>query len=355
MNSEGPIRVLVVDDSAVVRRMLSERLGRQPGIQVVGTAPGAVYAWDKLRDLKPDVITLDVEMPEMDGVSFLRVLMRDRPTPVVMVSSLTERGATITLDALEAGAVDFVTKPGLGSTADLDLLVPVIAEKVRAAAKAKLRVSAPRPPVKPAAQVGTRALATTTEKIIAIGSSTGGTEAVREILEAMPPDAPGIVIVQHMPEAFTSSWAKRCDQSSAMQVREAKNGERIVPGSALIAPGNQHLRVVRRGGYYHVALSQEPPHNHHRPSVDVLFQSVAAEVAKNAVGIILTGMGADGAVGLLEMRRAGARTIAQDEATCVVFGMPREAIALGAANEVLPLERIAERALQLISASARAA
>ncbi|MBX7101453.1 MAG: chemotaxis response regulator protein-glutamate methylesterase [Myxococcaceae bacterium] len=344
--ASDPVRVLVVDDSAVVRRMLSDRLSREPGIEVVGTAPSPVFAWDRIKELRPDALTLDVEMPEMDGVSFLRILMRERPMPVVMVSSLTTRGAEATLDALESGAFDFVTKPGLGSTGELAVLIPEIAEKLRAATRARVRprTAGPRPLASVARPAGS--LTNTTEKVIAIGSSTGGTEAVREILERLPADSPGVVIVQHMPEAFTASWARRCNASSALEVSEARHGDRLLPGHALIAPGNQHLRLVRRGGQYHVALSQEPPYNRHRPSVDVLFHSVAEHAGRNALGVILTGMGADGAAGLLSMRQAGAFTCAQDEASCVVFGMPREAIALGAAAEVLPLEDIAARLVE---------
>lgn len=337
------VKVLVVDDSALVRKMLGERLGRMPRIQVVGTANGPVAAWEQIRTLRPDVLTLDVEMPEMDGVSFLKLLMRDYPLPTVMVSSLTVRGAEITLDALEAGATDFVTKPGLGASGQLDALVPVIAEKLLAAASARprARVSSKAPVARPA----TRAMADTTDKVIAMGASTGGTEAVREVLEQLPGDAPGVVIVQHMPEYFTASWAKRCDATCAVRVSEATDGERILSGHALIAPGNRHMEVVRRGAYYHVRLSDGPPVNRHRPSVDVLFESVARNVGRNAAGVILTGMGADGATGLLSMRRAGAATFAQDAESCVVYGMPREAVALGAAEAQVPLTDVAPRLL----------
>ncbi len=334
--------MLVVDDSAVVRRVLTSALTKEPGIEVVGSAPHASVAWSKLEELSPDVLTLDVEMPDMDGVSFLRVLMRDKPTPVVMVSSLTQKGAEVTLDALDAGAIDFVTKPASGVDRTLVDLVPEIAEKVRIASKAKLFARGPRPKVEKPLSA---ALAKTTHRVLAIGASTGGTEAIREILERLPADSPGIVIVQHMPEAFTASFARRCDQSCAVRVKEAADGDRVLPGHALIAPGNHHMRLVRRGGNYHVQVTQDAHVNRHRPSVDVLFNSVAEQAAGNAVGVILTGMGADGAKGLLEMRLAGAHTIAQDEKTCVVFGMPKEAIVNGGAELVLPLDDIAERAL----------
>lgn len=355
MNVSGgggrPVRVVVIDDSAIVRRMLSAQLAQQPGLEVVGTAGHASVAWDKIDELRPDVVTLDVEMPDMDGVSFLRVLMRERPTPVVMVSSLTQRGAEVTLDALEAGAVDFVAKPEAGLDRRLGELIPELAEKLRTAARTRVsrREGGARVARGPAASAATsNALAKTTYRVLAIGASTGGTEAIRETLERLPADAPGIVIVQHMPERFTASFAQRCDQSCAVRVKEAVDEERVLPGHALIAPGNHHMRLVRRGGNYHVQISQDEAVNRHRPSVDVLFDSVAQQAGRNAVGVILTGMGADGARGLLRMREAGARTIAQDEASCVVYGMPREAVAMGAAEVVLPLDAIAGRALEFL-------
>jgi two-component system chemotaxis response regulator CheB len=345
--TERRIRVLVVDDSAVVRRVLTTQLSLQPGLEVVGVAPHASVAWTKIEELRPDVVTLDVEMPDMDGVSFLRVLMRERPTPVVMVSSLTQRGAEVTLDALAAGAVDFVAKPAAGVDRKLADLVPELAEKIRAASRSRVqkREEAPRP----VRATSSLALAKTTYRVLAIGASTGGTEAIREVLERLPADAPGVVIVQHMPEHFTASFARRCDQACAVRVKEAADDDRVIPGHVLIAPGNHHMRLVRRGGNYHVQVTQEEAVNRHRPSVDVLFDSVAKHAGANAVGVILTGMGADGAKGLLEMRLAGAHTIAQDEATCVVFGMPREAILNGGAEVVLPLPAIADRALRFIS------
>ena len=351
----GKIRVLVVDDSAFARMVLSKMLAADPEIEVVGTAGDPYFARDKILELKPDLITLDVEMPRMDGLSFLRILMRERPMPVVMVSSLTERGADATMRALELGAVDFITKPKIDISQGLAPLVPEIIEKIKAAARA--RVVSPRTPA-PADDGERRAvkmrspLSRTTQRLLAIGASTGGTEALREFLVALPPDAPGGLIVQHMPEGFTASFARRCDQLSSVHVKEAEDGDRVLQGHVLIAPGNRQMRLARDGAAYLVRITDEPPVNRHRPSVDVLFHSVAEWAGSNAVGVILTGMGDDGARGMLAMRRAGARTIAQDRETCVVFGMPREAIAAGGVDEVLPLLEIAPRALQMAADNA---
>jgi two-component system chemotaxis response regulator CheB len=346
------IRVLVVDDSALMRRMLTDLLSRDAGIEVVGAAPDPYIARDKILRLQPDVLTLDVEMPRMDGLTFLEKLMRARPMPVVMVSSLTPRGGETTLRALELGAVDFVLKPHPDVVARMPEVVPEILEKIKAAAGARPRPAALAVPVRPEGRraAGVPARLRTTQRIVALGASTGGTEAIRELLMDMPADGPGIVIVQHMPEKFTRVFAERCDALCAMRVKEAEDGDRVLQGHALIAPGNYHVRVCRDGASYAVRVEQGPPVNRHRPSVDVLFESAAAATGENAVGVLLTGIGADGARGLLAMKRAGARTVAQDEASCVVFGMPREAIALGAADHVLPLSRIARAILDLAEA-----
>jgi two-component system chemotaxis response regulator CheB len=345
-------RVLIVDDSAVMRQLLSDILSRDPDLEVVGVASDPFIARDKIKALNPDVMTLDVEMPRMDGLSFLEKLMRAHPMPVLMVSSLTEHGAATTLRALELGAVDFVTKPKLDVlTGTLDLGDEII-EKVKYAAGARVR--SPRSGAEPpaahaAAPVAPGALLKSTHKVIAVGASTGGTEALREFLVPLPPDTPGIVIVQHMPANFTKSFAERLDSLCQVRVREAEDGDRILPGHVLIAPGNFHMKVQRSGAVYSVNVFQSEPVNRHRPSVDVLFDSCAASLGSNVVGVILTGMGADGARGLLAMRKAGARTFAQDEASCVVFGMPREAIALGGAEQTLPLGDIPGAVLKVLN------
>jgi two-component system, chemotaxis family, protein-glutamate methylesterase/glutaminase len=345
-----PIRVLVVDDSALMRRVLSDLIGRDPGIVVVGTAPDARIAADKIRTLEPDVLTLDVEMPGMDGLAFLETIMRSRPLPVIMVSSLTSRGSDVTLRALELGAIDFVLKPHIDLTTNVPGVVPEIVEKIKAAAVARPRLlhrpvtngqHAPAPPVARPTFTGSR------PRIIAVGASTGGTEAIREVLAGLPANAPGIVIVQHMPERFTKAFAERLDRLCAVRVKEAQNGDRVLQGHVLIAPGNFHMRVRRDGWSYDVAVDQAAPVNRHRPSVDVLFESVAAAAGRNAVGVLMTGMGADGAQGLLAMKRGGAHTIAQDEATSIVFGMPKEAILLGAADHVVPLAEISKTSMEL--------
>ncbi len=340
-------KVLIVDDSAVMRQILKQILSEDASIEVVGVASDPLLAREKVLRLQPDVLTLDVEMPRMDGLTFLEKLMRAHPMPVVMISSLTERGCQTTVRALELGAVDFVSKPKIDVADGTIQLAGEIIEKVKAAAKAKIiglrkKISGgtPRP-------LAPHALIRSTHQVIAIGASTGGTEALRDVLEPLPPDSPGIVIVQHMPEKFTRSFADRLDSLCRVRVKEAEDGDRILPGHALIAPGNYHMEVLRSGADYRVRVFSGEPVNRHRPSVDVLFRSCARYLGSNAVGVILTGMGADGARGLLEMREAGARTVAQDEASCVVFGMPKEAIALGAAEETLPLSQIPACALRL--------
>ena len=337
-------RVVVVDDSALVRGLLTEIINKQPDMECVGAASDPYVAREMIRELNPDVITLDVEMPRMDGLDFLGKLMRLRPMPVVMVSTLTERGADVTLRALELGAVDFVAKPKIGVADGLKLLAHDITDKVRIAAKAHLRrapvpaASSPRPSA-PATSIGRLS----TEKIIFIGASTGGTEATKEVLVNLPPDSPAIVITQHMPPGFTKSYAARLDGLCKVRVAEARDGERILPGHAYIAPGGMHLSVERSGANYIARVRDGDPVNRHKPSVEVLFKSAARVVGPNAVGLMLTGMGADGAAAMREMRDAGSYNFVQDEASCVVFGMPREAIAAGAAHEVLPLTQIAPR------------
>ncbi len=353
------IRVLIVDDSALVRQLLSEILGTDRGIEVVGVATDPFSAREKIKQLNPDVLTLDVEMPKMDGVTFLTNLMRLRPMPVVMVSSLTEKGAEITLRALEAGAVDFVSKPKVDLAHSLADYADEIISKVKTAAGVKVR-ALDREPLSPMAPIVPKLSADavllksssqrhfkTTDKIIAIGASTGGTEAIKEVLMRMPADAPGIVITQHIPAAFSEPFAKRMDSLSAMHVSEARDGEQIIRGYCYIAPGGQHLLVERDGARFVCRLSDGPPVNRHRPSVDVLFRSVAQNVGLNAIGVILTGMGDDGARGLLEMREVGASTMAQDEASSVVWGMPGAAVKLGAADAQWSLDKIAGKIMAL--------
>ncbi|MDE2136562.1 MAG: chemotaxis response regulator protein-glutamate methylesterase [Gammaproteobacteria bacterium] len=349
------IRVLIVDDSALVRRILSEVLSADPALEVVGTASDAYMARDRIKQLNPDVLTLDVEMPKMDGVTFLRNLMRLRPMPVVMVSSLTEHGAEVTLDALAVGAVDYLPKPKIDIAATLTDYADELRAKIRSAATARVRpYTGPATPtgngVTPRlgvdavlARATPRRQFRTTDRIIAIGASTGGTEAIKEVLVQLPADTPGIVITQHIPKAFSTPFARRMDACCQMTVYEAADGQVILPGHVYIAPGDRHLLVVRDGARYVCRLDDGPPVNRHKPSVDVLFRSVAQQAGRNAVGVILTGMGKDGAVGLKEMREAGSPTIAQDEATSVVWGMPGEAVAIGAAAETLPLGQVAGR------------
>ncbi|GAB7536224.1 chemotaxis response regulator protein-glutamate methylesterase [Burkholderia sp. 22PA0099] len=342
------IKVLCVDDSALIRSLMTEIINSQPDMSVCATAPDPLVARDLIKQHNPDVLTLDVEMPRMDGLDFLERLMRLRPMPVVMVSSLTERGSEITLRALELGAVDFVTKPRVGIRDGMLDYAEKLADKIRAAARARVRQAAPARPAAAAGQANAPLMnnpLVSTEKLLIVGASTGGTEAIRELLVPLPPDAPAVLIAQHMPPGFTKSFAQRLNTLCRIAVKEAEHGERVLPGHAYIAPGHAHLLLARSGANYIAHLSDEPPVNRHRPSVDVLFRSAATHAGKNAIGVILTGMGRDGAAGLLEMKRAGARTFAQDEASCVVFGMPREAIALGGADEVVPLSEMSRRVL----------
>lgn len=345
------IRVLVVDDSALVRKVMTQMLASDPGIEVVGAATDPLQAREMIKQLNPDVLTLDVEMPRMDGVTFLANLMRLRPMPVVMVSSLTEKGADVTLQALEIGAVDFVTKPKIDLSHQFEDYAAEIIGKVKAAARARVRSYDPDRARAPLAAVPNPvARLDLTHKLIAIGASTGGTEAIRVVLEHMAHDSPAIVIAQHIPEAFSAPFAARMDKSSPMRVCQAEDGQPILQGHAYVAPGHRHLTVERSGARYRCKLHDTAPVNRHRPSVDVLFDSVASNLGANAVGILLTGMGADGARGLLAMKESGARTICQDEHTSVVWGMPGEAVKLGAADHVLALEKIAECATRLVRA-----
>lgn len=347
-------RVVVVDDSALVRSLLTEIINRQPDMECIGAASDPLVAREMIRNLNPDVITLDVEMPRMDGIDFLSKLMRLRPMPVVMVSTLTERGADVTLRALELGAIDFVAKPKIGVADGLRLLAEDITDKVRIASKAhirKLHVPASAPadgtaaPVRPAAPMASLGRLST-EKIIFIGASTGGTEATKEVLVNLPPDCPAVMITQHMPPGFTRSYAARLDGLCRIRVKEAQDGERVLPGHAYIAPGGLHLSVERSGANYIARVQDGEPVNRHKPSVEVLFKSAARVVGPNALGIMLTGMGADGAKAMRELRDAGSYNLVQDEASCVVFGMPREAINAGAAHEVLPLTQIAQHLIE---------
>lgn len=341
------IRVLVVDDSAVVRRVLSDALSAAPGIEVVGTAVDPYAAREKIASLRPDVVTLDIEMPRMDGLTFLEKLMAAHPLPVVVVSSLTPASSQMAFRALELGAVGVVCKPG--SQFSIPDVARDIVHQVRAAFLAKVRAGMPRPARVAAGKVAESSLVTT-RKILAIGASTGGPRAIEELLCALPPAGPGTVIVQHMPAQFTSEFAKRLNGLCAMRVAEARDGEEVLAGKALIAPGGRHMLLMRVGATYVVRLRDMPAVNHHRPSVDVMMHSVAKAAGANAVGVILTGMGSDGAKGLLAMRGAGAHTIAQDEHTSIVYGMPKEAAAVGGASEILPLDEIAKAACAAIAA-----
>jgi len=341
------IKVLIVDDSAIVRKIFTEVLSREADLEVVGTAPDPYVARDRIVQARPDVITLDVEMPRMDGLTFLKKIMHYHPLPVIIVSSLTPRGGKMALQALELGAVEVLGKPdGAFSVGDLGA---ELVDKVRAAAHIRFspRKAADPSPTTPARLTP---LTQTTDKIIAIGASTGGTEAIKEVLVRLPQNTPGLVIVQHMPPKFTSAFAERLNQQCALEVKEAQDGDSVVTGRALIAPGNFHMLLKRSGARYFVQVKTGPPVHHQRPSVDVLFNSAALSGGANVIGVILTGMGADGAEGMLAMKERGAYTIAQDEASCVVFGMPKEAIKRGATQKVLPLTRIPEELRRVLSA-----
>lgn len=346
------IKVLIIDDSALIRSILSEIIRAQNDMEVVGVAPDPIVARDMIKQCNPDVLTLDVEMPKMDGLDFLEKLMRLRPMPVIMVSSLTERGSEITMRALELGAVDFVTKPKLSIQSGMLEYAQAITDKIRAASKARVRsravIGTSSAPSQTTVLPAMKNPLISSEKLIIIGASTGGTEAIKSFLIQMPSDCPGILITQHMPEGFTKSFAKRLDGICKISVMEAQGGERILPGHAYIAPGHSHLLLSRSGANYVTAIEDSEPVNRHRPSVDVLFRSAARSAGKNAVGVILTGMGKDGAEGMLEMKNAGAYNFAQDEATCVVFGMPKEAIAVGSVDEVLALNDLPANVLNYL-------
>ena len=345
--SSAVVKVLVVDDSAIVRQLLTRQLSRDPGITVVGSAPDPFVARDKIIELQPDVLTLDIEMPRMDGITFLRKLMVYHPMPVIVLSSLTAQGTQTAIEAMEAGAIEVLCKPS--SAYSVEDLGTMLIAKVKSAARAKIRAGTVRSGPAPLAMTAT------TDKLLAIGASTGGVQALTELLSGFPRNAPGTVIVQHMPAQFTSSFASRLDGLCEPEVREAANGDSVVPGLVLIAPGGFHTTLRRSGARYYVEVMDGPEVHHQKPAVDILFDSVAKYAGANAIGAILTGMGADGAAGLLNMRRAGARTIAQDERSCIVFGMPMEAIKLGAAEQVLPLDKIAGTLMKLSQSSGKSA
>jgi len=342
------IKVLVVDDSAVVRKVFSEQLSKQKGIVVVGTAPDPYVARDKIVSLKPDVITLDIEMPRMDGITFLKKLMQHYPLPVIIVSSLTAKGSKLALEAISIGALEVISKPSAAySVGDMSIQ---LAEKIRAVNRARLIPrSTPKSKNLPGGVIESKALAATTNKVIAIGASTGGTEAIKKVLTRLPKNSPGVVVVQHMPAQFTSSFANRLDELCQMKVVEAKNGDTITNGQVLIAPGNYHMIFKRSGARYYVDVKTGPLVHYQRPAVDVLFKSVARYAGANALGIILSGMGKDGAQGMLSMKKAGAVNIAQDEQSCVVFGMPKEAINIGAVDHVRDIHSIANKAVSVLA------
>ncbi len=344
------IRVLIVDDSSLVRNILTEGLSRDPGIEVVGAAPDPYFARDMIVKLQPHVMTLDVEMPKMDGVDFLKRLMPQFPIPVVMVSSLTQKGKKITIEALEAGAVDFVSKPSTDLARGLQGMMTELCTKIKIASTANVSHWKNRRQVLPTESKITapKALAESTDKIIAIGASTGGTEAIKTVINSFPPTTPGVVIVQHMPAGFTKMFAERLNTTCSMQVKEAETGDRIMTGRVLIAPGEHHLTITRSGGIYKAVCQPGPKVCGHCPSVEVMMNSAAEHVGANAVGVMLTGMGADGADAMLAMRKAGARTLAQDEKSCVVFGMPNEAYKRGGAEQLVPLDMIAKNVIQLL-------
>ncbi|MFT5276488.1 MAG: two-component system chemotaxis response regulator CheB [Glaciecola sp.] len=330
------IKVLVVDDSALIRSLLGEIIRQAPGMQLVGAAPDAYIAKDMVMDLKPDVITLDIEMPKIDGLTFLDRLMKATPTPVLMISTLTEKGADATIKALELGAIDFIPKPKIDVARGLSEYQKEIVDKIRIAAKSKPKQRAKS--AKKAARIPIHYQGT--ETIVGIGASTGGTEAIREVLQQLSPAFPATIITQHMPPAFTKSFAARLNTLCDMTVKEAQDGERVLPGNAYIAPGNKHLKLIRHGADYRIKLDDGPLVSGHKPSVDVMFQSMAETVGKNAVATILTGMGKDGATGMLTLCEAGALTMAQNEASCVVYGMPKAAVELGATRHIFPLEKM---------------
>ena len=341
------LKVLIVDDSAVVRKIFTEVISRQPDLEVVGTAPDPYVARDKIVQTRPDVITLDVEMPRMDGLTFLKKIMHYHPLPVIIVSSLTQRGSKMDLEALESGAVEVLAKPdGACSVGELGAQ---LVDKIRASAHVRFTPKKNSEPPSPATKLAP--LTQTTDKIIAIGASTGGTEAIKEVLLRLPSNTPGVVIVQHMPPKFTTAFAERLNQQCAMEVKEAQDGDSVTTGRALLAPGNFHMLLKRSGARYHVQVKNGPPVHHQCPSVDVLFNSAALSGGGNVIGVILTGMGADGAEGMLAMQNRGAYTIAQDENSCVVFGMPKEAIRRGGVQKVLPLSRIPDEIRRVLSSS----
>ena len=366
------IKVMIVDDSALVRQVVSQAISRDPGIEVVATAQDPLFAFDKLKNLWPDVLIVDIEMPRMDGLTFLKRIMAERPTPVIICSSLAEQGAQVTMDALAAGAVAIITKPKLGLKSFLEDAANDIVQAIKAAARANMsalrrttmRSATPQrlePPPKLSADAVLPAAAHsaahtgagmygTTERIVAIGTSTGGTQALEAVLTRLPAVSPGIVIVQHMPERFTAMFAERLNSLCAIEVREARDGDRVMAGRALIAPGGKHMMLTRSGAQYMVQVVDGPLVNRHRPSVDVLFRSCAKFAGRNALGVIMTGMGDDGARGMKEMHDAGASTVAEDESTCVVFGMPKEAIRLGGVDTILPLDRIPQAIMQSMKA-----
>lgn len=343
-----PIKVLVVDDSAIVRQTFEQELARDPEIQVVGTAPDPYVARDKIVALKPDVVTLDIEMPRMDGLTFLKKLMKHYPLPVIVVSSLSTKGSEVALEAMQNGAVDVMAKPGAAySVGDMSI---ELREKIRSAAKVNLaqfsqRLQTMAQPVKVS-----QALIKTTDKVVILGASTGGTQAIERVLRGLPANSPGIVIVQHMPAGFTKAFAKRLDDICELEVKEAADGDSVTNGKVLIAPGNQHMLIKRSGARYFVEVKDGPLVGHHRPSVDVLFQSAAVYVGANAIGVMLTGMGHDGAQGMLKMKQAGAVNICQDEASCIVYGMPKAAIEIGAADHVVSLDNVADQILRVAAA-----
>jgi len=355
------IKVLIVDDSAVIRKVLSSSLSKYKDIEVIGTAPDPFIARNKILQLKPDVITLDVEMPRMDGITFLNKLMTHYPIPTIMVSSLTQEGCDATLKALEVGAIDFVAKPTNRLGSDVEHVIEELHTKIKYASKAKVRLRQNNAAGGNGSSSHSQANGSDsgthpsngknytvfkgTNKVIFIGASTGGTEALKEVLIQMPPDSPAIAIVQHMPAMFTKAFSERLNSLCSITVKEGKNGDSLIPGQAIIAPGNYHMSVRRNGAMYRIETNQEEPIHHQRPAVDVLFDSASKCAGPNAVGVILTGMGSDGATGLLNMKEAGAKTLAQDEESCVVFGMPKEAIKLGAADKIVPLNRIPENIL----------